>query len=98
MDQADFEILERLEAGASVFRPEARTDAARLGFEETVRRLMALRDRGLIRLPEGRVARSSSGAYLMVGPCDRTEAGRAALARDRALGPRPKPSASRGHA
>ncbi len=65
MDQIDFDLLSRLEAGESVFRPAGQTDDARSVF-----------------------AGSEQGAYLMVGPCDLTEAGRRALADDRRLGPR----------
>jgi hypothetical protein len=92
MDQLDCDLLSRLEVGESVFRPVGRTDEAREAFAHTVGRLVELRDCGLIRLPDGRIARNELGAYLMVGPCDLTEAGRRALKADRRLGPRPPPA------
>jgi hypothetical protein len=88
VDQLDFDILTRLEAGESWFRPAGPTENARALFAETVERLLKLRARGWVRFPDGRIARSEQGAYLMVGPCDLTEAGRRALADDRRLGPR----------
>ena len=88
VDQLDFDLLTRLEAGESVFRPAGQTENARALFAETVERLLKLRARGWVRFPDGRIARNEQGAYLMVGPCDLTEAGRRALADDRRLGPR----------
>ena len=88
MDQLDFDILSRLEAGESVFRPSARTEDAREQFAITVERLLKLRERGWARFPDGRIAQNEKGTYLMVGPCDLTEAGRRAIADDRRLGPR----------
>ena len=88
MDQTDFELLSRMAAGESVFRPSDRSDEGRAAFQQTVVRLLSLRDRGWITLAEGRLARSQSGAYLLVGPCSLTDAGRAALEQDRRLGPR----------
>ena len=88
MDQIEFDLLRRLEAGESVFQPAGRTEDARQLFAQTVDRLLQLRDRGLVRFPDGRIARNEQGAYLMVGPCDLTEAGRGALEADRRLGPR----------
>jgi hypothetical protein len=88
MEQFDFDLLTRLEADESVFRLTARTEDARQQFAGTVERLLKLRERGWVRFPDGRIARNEQGAYLMVGPCDLTEAGRRALADDRRLGPR----------
>jgi hypothetical protein len=93
MDQIEFDLLRRLEAGESVFRPAGQTEDAREVFAQTVEQLVQLRARGWVRFPDGRIARNEQGAYLMVGPCDLTEAGRRALADDRRLGPRP-PAAS----
>jgi hypothetical protein len=73
------------------FSRPGRPDAREL-FAQTVERLLQLRDRGLVRFPEGRIARNEQGAYLMVGPCDLTEAGRRPRADDRRLGPRPPPA------
>jgi hypothetical protein len=75
MDQLDFGLLCRLEAGESVFRPAGQTEGARAAFAQTVEQLLQLRARGWVRFPDGRIARNEQGAYLMVGPCDLTEAG-----------------------
>jgi hypothetical protein len=88
MEQLDFDLLCRLEAGESVFRPTGPSEDARALFVETVERLLKVRGHGWVRFPDGRIARNEQGAYLMVGPCDLTEAGRRALADDRRLGPR----------
>jgi hypothetical protein len=88
VEQADFELLERVEAG-HVFRPEDRSDVSRAAFQHTVQRLLSLRAVGLIRLLDGRLMRAADGSYLMAGPADLTPAGVAALAQDRRLGPRP---------
>jgi hypothetical protein len=92
MDQIDFDLLCRLEADESVFRPAGQTEDAREVFAQTVERLLQLRARGWVRFPEGRIARNEQGVYLMVGPCDLTEAGRRALGDNRRLGPRPPPA------
>jgi hypothetical protein len=78
MDQNDFQLLSRLEAGESVFRTAEQKENARELFAGTVKRLLRLRERGWVRFPNGRIARNEQGAYLMVGPCDLTEAGRRA--------------------
>ena len=57
-------------------------------FEGLVQQLRSLRDRGMIRLAEGRIMQSEKGRYLGAGPCDLTAAGRKALEEDRRLGPR----------
>jgi hypothetical protein len=88
MDQIDFDLLSRLETGESVFRPTGKTDNAPEHFARTAERLLELRARGWVRFPDGRITRSEQGVYLMVGPCDLTEAGHRALADDRRLGPR----------
>ena len=64
-------------------------DAAEGSFNVLVDNLRSLRDRGLLRLDEGRIMKSQGGRYLMAGPCDLTDAGRVALDQDRRLGPRP---------
>ncbi len=82
MDQGDAEILERIVAGERVFRPGAAGEPARRGFESLVKHLRALRERGLIDMPERSVAYAEdegSGAYLMAGPCYVTERGRQEL-------------------
>lgn len=64
------------------------TDADRGDFDALVEQLRGLRDRGLLRLDDGRLMKSQRGGYLMAGPCDLTDAGRQALEQDRRLGPR----------
>lgn len=83
MDQADAEVLERIESGERTFRSGAATGAGRRVFEALVSHLRELRKRGLIDLPERHVAQAEdgeTGAYLLIGPCRLTEAGREALA------------------
>ncbi len=87
VDQGDYELLERIERGGHVFRPD-RSDEGRAIFQQTVADLLRLRGIGLIRLPEGKLMRAEDGPYLMAGPCDLTPAGIAELANDRRLGPR----------
>ena len=57
-------------------------------FSALVGHLVELRQRGLLRLEDGRVMRSQRGGYLMAGPCGLTEAGSRVLEQDRRLGPR----------
>jgi len=88
LSDAEYDILARIELGGQVFRPSAGSQRARDAFASVVARLFDLRDRGLIRLADTRVSRTASGEYLVLSPCDLTPQGRAALARDRRLGPR----------
>jgi hypothetical protein len=85
LSNADVRLLTLAEPGYT-FRP---ADAAEGVFDLLVDHLRQLRDRGLLRLDEGRIMKSQRGGYLMAGPCDLTDAGRQALERDRRLGPRP---------
>jgi hypothetical protein len=91
LNGADVELLERVERGDNVFRPGRQQQPGQEAFEGLVARLLGLRDRGLVRLPESRVSRGARG-YLVLGPCELTPEGRVALEQDRRLGPRP-PSA-----
>jgi hypothetical protein len=84
LSSVDVRLLTLAEHGYT-FRP---SDAAEGVFDLLVDHLRQLRDRGLLRLDEGRIMRSQRGGYLMAGPCDLTEAGQQALERDRRLGPR----------
>jgi len=84
LSNADVRLLTLAEHGHT-FRP---ADAAEDVFDVLVDHLRQLRDRGLLRLEEGRIMKSQRGVYLMAGPCDLTEAGRQALKQDRRLGPR----------
>jgi hypothetical protein len=87
VDDLDYHLLTWLE-GQSVFRPAEPTDASRVAFQATALRLFALRDRGLIHFLDSHTSRSESGDYLLIGPCTLSAEGRAALIRDRQLGPR----------
>jgi CheY-like chemotaxis protein len=84
LSDRDARVLALAEHGYT-YRP---TDAADGVFDLLVDHLRELRDRGLLRLDEGRIMKSGKGGYLMAGPCDLTDAGREALERDRRLGPR----------
>lgn len=84
LSSVDVRLLTLAEHGYT-FRP---SDAAEGLFDVLVDHLRQLRDRGLLRLEEGRIMKSQRGAYLMAGPCDLTDAGRRALEQDRRLGPR----------
>jgi DNA-binding NarL/FixJ family response regulator len=84
LSDADVRLLALAENGYT-YRPK---DAAGGVFDLLVDHLRQLRDRGLLRLDEGRIMKSQLGGYLMAGPCDLTDAGREALEADRRLGPR----------
>lgn len=88
LSDADVVLLTRLEAGEHTFRPGT-VPRAGGDFEQLVAQLVSLRDRGLVRLAEGRIMRNQDGRVLGAGPCDLTIKGRAALEEDRRLGPRP---------
>lgn len=94
MNDVEYELLAWLEAGHSVFRPVEGTTSAKQEFQDTVARLLGLRERGLVQFSDGRIGRTEAGEYLLIGPCDLTPAGRLALERDRSLGPR-SPSSSK---
>ena len=83
MDQEDAEILERVGAGERIFRPGLSGEEAPQIFEALVKQLRALRDRGLVDIPERGVAfavsAEANAGPRVAGPCDVTEAGRAAL-------------------
>jgi len=87
--QAEYELLTRIEQGASVFRPSVGPGIDG-SFSRTFDLLLSLREKGWIRLPEGRITRDQGGRVLLLGPCDLTNAGREALEQDRRLGPRPE--------
>ncbi len=89
MDDEEYRLLARIERGDSVFRVSDSTPDAKRSFQATVARLLALRMRGWIRLPAGRISVGKDGMYIMAGPCDLTPDGAEALEQDRRLGPRP---------
>ena len=79
---ADVRLLTLCERGHT-YRP---ADTAEGLFDVLIDNLRSLRERGLLRLDEGRIMKSQQGRYMMAGPCDLTEAGRGALDQDRRLG------------
>jgi hypothetical protein len=85
LSDEDARLLALAEHGYT-FRPK---DASAGEFNALIGHLVELRDRGLLRLEDGRLMKSQRGGYLMAGPCDLTEAGHQALEHDRRLGPRP---------
>jgi hypothetical protein len=89
MTQAEYELLTRIEQGTTTFRPGELGPGIDGAFTRTFELLLALRQHGWIRLPDGRITRDVGGRVMLAGPCDLTEAGRQALERDRSLGPRP---------
>jgi hypothetical protein len=56
MNQEALELLSRIERGESIFRPANLSVEAREAFQRTVAHLLELRTRGLLKLPEGRLA------------------------------------------
>jgi hypothetical protein len=89
MRQAECELLTRIEQGTTTFRPAEPGPGIDGAFTRTFEVLLALRQHGWIRLPDGRITRDRTGRVMLAGPCDLTEAGQQALERDRSLGPRP---------
>jgi hypothetical protein len=85
LSDADVRLLVRAERGHT-FVP---ADAVEGLFDVLIDNLISLRERGLLRLDDGRIMMTEQGKYLMAGPCDLTNAGRGALDQDRRLGPRP---------
>jgi hypothetical protein len=47
-----------------------RSDASVAAFVATVDVLMLLRDRGWVRFPDGRLAKTAGGTYVALGPVD----------------------------
>jgi hypothetical protein len=89
MTQAEYDLLLRLETGPAIFDPTEPGTDGHEAFQWTVVRLLELRARGWIRLPDGGITRDADGKATLAGPCHLTEAGRRALEDDRRLGPRP---------
>jgi len=87
MDDRDAELLERIEGGERIFRPEAPAEHARPRFTALVEHLHLLRDRGFVDLPERETDGERGldvGARPLAGPCFVTDAGRSALREFRA--------------
>ena len=89
MDSLEYEVLSYLEAGRSMFRPRNLSGEAQQAFVELMGLLLRLRREGSVEFPDGRISKTAQGTYLAVGPVDLTEAGQAALARERRLSARP---------
>ena len=88
LSDADVHLLTRIEGGEGVFRSSSPMQTGD-SLEQLVGRLIALRDRGLVALPDSRIMRNQEGRVLGAGPCNLTPAGQEALEWDRRLGPRP---------
>jgi hypothetical protein len=84
LSDEDVRLLTLAEYGYT-YRPP---DALDGDVEALIGHLVELRERGLLRLEDGRIMKTQQGRYLMAGPCDLTVAGRRALEHDRRLGPR----------
>jgi hypothetical protein len=82
VDQGHAQLMECIEAGERMFRPGTTGSSGDEPFELLVERLRNLRERGLIDMPEPRVAHASDAAAdasRFAGPCYLTDAGRAEL-------------------
>jgi hypothetical protein len=90
VDEATYEVLSWLARGHSVFQPREATQEIEEAFLAVVTLLGQLREQGLVDYIEAHVSQTESGRFLMVGPVQLTPDGKAALERDRRLGPRPR--------
>ncbi|CAN5753029.1 hypothetical protein BH24GEM1_BH24GEM1_16480 [soil metagenome] len=88
MDELTYELLTWLNAGRTVLRPAESTEEGMEAFRGLLMLLTRLRDGGLVQFADRRVTKTEAGMPLMVSPVDLTPKGKAALERDRALGPR----------
>jgi hypothetical protein len=95
VDDLEHDVLRYLESGRSVFTPSSASREAQSAFAETVGLLLRLRRAGYVAFPDSRISKTEQDSYLAVGPVDLTAEGRAALARDRRLGERPRRSHDR---
>jgi hypothetical protein len=89
LDDLTYEVISWLAGGHTVFRPREATRESEESFRPVVALLAQLRERGWVHYLEGHVSQTAGGIYLMVGPVQLTEPGKAALERDRRLGARP---------
>ena len=74
MDNAEYELLRRVEAGEAVFHSDAAVESPWPSFAYVVARLLQLGARGLVRF-----AAAPTGDYYLAGPCHLTPHGRAML-------------------
>jgi hypothetical protein len=74
VDQAEYELLSRVEAGEDVFIPAPMPGTPWPSFEYVVARLLQLRARGLVRF-----IAAPEGDHYLAGPCHLTQHGRAVL-------------------
>ena len=88
MTDLEYQVLAWLAAGNEMFRPREATLEAEETFREVVALLAHFRTKGLVDYRDRHVMKAQSGIYLMVGPVILTPEGKAALERDRQLGPR----------
>jgi hypothetical protein len=86
LDDLTYEVISWLAGGHTVFRPREATRESEESFRPVVALLAQLRERGWVHYLEGHVSQTAGGIYLMVGPVQLTEPGKAALERDRRLG------------
>jgi hypothetical protein len=89
MDSLEYEVLSYLEAGRSMFRPRNLSARRSRLLSNLWGFCFGSAGRGSIEFTDGRIFKTAQGTYLAVGPVDLTEAGQAALARERRLGERP---------
>ena len=87
LSDTDYELLDRIDNGEQIFRVD-RTKEGLRAFADQVDRLLSLRARQWIRLPDAHISRGADGQSLVIGPCELTPLGREELQRDRRLGPR----------
>jgi hypothetical protein len=72
----DVSLLQRIRDGEHVFKAPASERAADPEWVRLVERLISLRERGLIRMPDPKRSHMSrAGGYLAAGPCDLIAAG-----------------------
>jgi D-alanyl-D-alanine dipeptidase len=88
LSDTDYELLDRIDRGERIFHEAGPTldDSVLWGVQ--VDRLLSLRARQWIQVPDRYISRGPGGEWLAIGPCELTPEGRKQLERDRRLGPR----------
>jgi hypothetical protein len=84
MDEEDLDLLRKCLPGDKLFRPESKSDEHREAFTRWGDRLLALRDRGLLEIPDGLIQLDhlpGPGKYSKIGVRRVTAAGRQELRR-----------------